>query len=151
MVRQPKRPCNHAHRVSSVVILGIVVALFFQCMSALLNPVNHPRGGTKWGLAAYAAAMFSLATICVAIENHTELIAYIDDREFPGTDTLPPGPIGYQGTTYFTVFQVVQACTFILNSSLVDGILASSASNSLFQAPDTCITASYIVATLFML
>ena len=120
-------------------------------MSALLNPVNRPGGGTKWGLATYAATLFSLVTIGVAIDIRTECISYIDDREFPGNDIHPPGPNGYQGATYGDAFNTVQTCIFILGGSLTDGFLASSVSRSLAQVPNVSLARSYIVVTLSML
>ena len=127
MVRQPTYPCNHVHSVaSSIVIPGIVVDIFFQCMSALLNSVNRPRGSIKWGLAAHTVVMFSLVTIGTAIDAHILRNSFIDDRAFPGADAIPPGPLGYQVTLFDKAINVASGCIFILNSWLADGLLASS-------------------------
>jgi hypothetical protein len=69
-------------------------------MSTLLNPVGPPREGIKWGLAAHTTVMFSLVTAGVAINNHVERLSYIDNRAFPGADTILPGPLGYQFLIY---------------------------------------------------
>ena len=111
------------------IIEGITVVLFFQCVGALLNPVNRTRGSVKWGLVVHTAAMFSLFAIPVAAHLSLQAISYIDNRRFPGDDVYPPGPVGYQ---YFTDFEAVNAFSrvmFPLNQWLADGLLVSSVSN----------------------
>ena len=122
---------NCVHPTRSILTLGIVIVLFFQCMSELLNPVNRPSGGIKWGLAVHTMTMFSLVTAGVGINAYIERNSFVDDRAYPGTDATPPGPLGYQLAIYTKAITLISGVIFILNSGLVDGLLVSSASNSL--------------------
>lgn len=111
-----------------LIIQGITIVLFFQCVSALLNPVNRTKGSIKWGLVAHTVAMFSLFVIPVAAHLSLQSISYVDNRGFPGGGVYPSGPLGYQ---YFTDFEAVNAFSrimFPLNQWLADGLLASSVS-----------------------
>ena len=141
-------PVNvHVHRP---IIPGIVIAMFFQCMGALFNPVNHKNGGIKWPLVAHTVAMFSLATVYTGMILDVLSVAYIDNRAFPGVgDMIPPGPLGYQLLIFSDAINLVPNLVVILNSWLADGLLVSSVR---IQSPK-CLTRIYsssIVATLFM-
>jgi hypothetical protein len=108
--------------------IGIVIVLFFQCMAALLNPVNRARGGVKWPLVAHTLAMFSFVTIYTALNLDIQSISYIDNREFPGVDGIPPGPFGYQFSIYYKAIYIIPGVTFSLNGWLADGLLVSPCS-----------------------
>ena len=108
--------------------LGIVIVLFFQCMDALLNPVNRMRGGIKWGLVIHTAAMFSFVTIYTAISLNIHSISFIDNREFSGTSTdnvIPPGPVGYQWFIRYKAISIALAPVAVMNNWLADGLLVS--------------------------
>jgi hypothetical protein len=116
----------HPHRPFRFIILGTVVVLFFQCMGALLDPVNRTRGGIKWGLVVHTATMFSFATIYIAMNLYLLSIAYVDNRYFPGTGGLtPPGPIGYRYFTFSKPIGILPVVMFLLNNWLADGLLVS--------------------------
>ena len=150
MVRQPVLPSTRAHLCCFVVVLGIVIVLFFQCMEALLNPPDRENRGMKWGLVAHTTAMFSFVTIYTAMTLNIQSISYIDNREFPGVgEVLPPGPLGYQFSIYSKAISIVPNVSFLLNNWLADGLLVSFASMSTAQASDVVIHSS-IVATLFI-
>ena len=105
------------------VIPGIVVALFFRCMGALLNPVNRIRGVTKWGLVAHTVAMFLLLTFAIADDLNDRSNSYIDERNFPGDDELPPGPFGSMSLISIKGIHLAYAAVFPLNQWLADGLL----------------------------
>ena len=109
--------------------VGIVAALFFQCMCALLNPTNTINKGTRWALVAHTVALFSFSTIATVIELYYLPIVYINGREFPGNDELPPGPLGYRGIINSQVAATLFYAMFPLNQWLADGLLVSSVSN----------------------
>ena len=133
------------------MILGVVVVLFFQCMEALLNPVNHKREGIKWGLVAYTTAMFSFVTIYTGMSLDIQSISYIDNRGFSGGDGVgAPGPLGYQTLVFSNAINIVPNTMFLLNNWLADGLLVSSVSNSIAHASNVSGSFSSIVATLFM-
>lgn len=114
---------NFAGFLIGAILYGIVIVLFFQCMGALLNPVNRTRG-IKWALVAHTAAMFSFVTIYTAINLDIQSISYIDNREFPGVDSIPwPGPVGYQTLITSKAISVVPTIVFVLNTWLADGLL----------------------------
>ena len=101
-------------------------------MGVLLSPAYRARKGVRWGLVAYTAVSFSFVTIFTALNLDVQSISYIDNREFPGSDTLPPGPLGYQYLIYSKSISVVANLMFLLNNWLADGLLVSSASSSVF-------------------
>jgi len=87
-------PCKHiplSVLTASFVrfILGMLVVLFFKCMTALFNPIHHRGEGIKWGLASYTVIMFLLVTIYTGTTLHKLSVSYIDNRNFPD------GPYGY--------------------------------------------------------
>ena len=92
------------------IVLGIVVVLFFQCIVALLYPVDS-RAGIKWAFVVYTVAMFSFATVFTAINLDFQSISYVDNREFNA---------GAGGE-------------FLFNECLADGLLVSPISKSVFQ------------------
>jgi len=107
-------------------ILGMLVVLFFQCMTALLNPVNRARG-IKWGLVSYTVAMFSFATAFTGLQLDIRSTSFIDNREFPGVKgLLPPGPSGYQLSIWSGGITIAATPTFLLNYWLADGLLVGS-------------------------
>ena len=109
-------------------VLGALIALFFRCMVALLNPI-HPKEKTiKWGLVSYTVAMFSVATVQTAMYLNRISLSYIDNREFPGLGNgwLYPGPAGYQFFMSSEALAVVPNFMFALNNWLADGFLVSS-------------------------
>ena len=56
---------------------------------------------------------------------------WIDNRNFPGTDELPPGPVGYDTTLNLDTGAVIFDVMFPSNQWLADGLLVSLASDSL--------------------
>ena len=108
------------------MIPGIVVALFFQCTAALTNPVNTTRKSVKLGLVAHATALFLFLTTRIVVNQYTVSTDYIDNRGFPGTDKVPPGPTGYN-SIHFTSgpFLNVYSVIFPLSQWLADGLFVS--------------------------
>lgn len=117
----------------SLVALGIVVAQFFQCMNALLD---RKRREIKWGLMAHTVVMFTCVTVYTAGGLYLQSTSYIDERAFPGVDTIPPGPIGYQYLIIDDPLNSICYVVFYLNQWLADGLLVSSISKSLVQVPE---------------
>ena len=127
-------------------ILGIAVPLFFQCISVLLNPTNSFRGSVKWAFVIHTVALFSFLTIPVGIDLNRLFITYINDREFPGNNVYPPGPIRYDLTPDIKSTNTVYTVMFPLNQWLADGLLVGSVSNLVAWGFDivhsSCITAT---------
>lgn len=109
--------------------LGIIVALFFQCMTVLLSPPNPMKRGTKWALVAHTVAMFTFYTISLGIFINDFSIQYINNREFPGNDEFPPGPLGYSYVLDTDATTMVYNLMFPLNQWLGDGLLVGPNSN----------------------
>jgi hypothetical protein len=130
--------------------LGIVIVLFFQCMGALLNPVNRAKGGIKWSFVAHTTAMFSFVTIFTVTTLDIRSISYIDNRDFPGEDgVFPPGPVGYLFLTYSNAISITPKVMFLLNNSLADGLLVSYMSNPTAQVFNLNCYSSSTVATFY--
>ena len=108
------------------VILGITIVMFFQCLGAIFSSTNRARAGTNWGLFTYCMATFSFVTIYTAMNLNLQSISYIDNREFPGNDQAPPGPLGYQWLIHNSGLSIVPNFMFMLNNWLADGLLVSS-------------------------
>jgi len=89
----------------------------------LFSSSNRTKGGIKWGFVAYVAAMFSFVTVYTAMFLNLQSISYIDNREFPGNDDVPPGPLGYQWFIHNQALSIVPNLMFILNNWLADGFL----------------------------
>ena len=120
----------------NLLVLGILVVLFFQCMTLLLNPVNPRRGGIKWGVVFYTATMFSFATVLTGMGIQIGSISFIDNREFPGVEgLLPPGPLGYQDLIRPTAITIIPNLMFFLNNWLADCLLVSSSFDHVPAAP----------------
>ena len=97
MVCQHTRPSIRARLTRSTPYLGVIVDLFFRCMSALLHPVDRTRMRIRWGLVVYTVVMFSFATIFTAMTFEVQSISYVDNRKFPGFP-FPDSPLGTSST-----------------------------------------------------
>src|ERR1700679_1587496 len=98
--------------------LGIVIALFFQCMSVLLNPSNHGRWGIRWLFVVHNVVMFLLVTAFTAMYLGVRSITDIDMPAFPGNDSLPPGYVGYQPLVFSEAISLIPRTLFVLNNWL---------------------------------
>ena len=111
--------------------------LFFQCLTALFNPVSHRREGVRWGLVSYTVAMFSFVTVLAGMGLNLASISYIDNREYPGdiSKSLSPGPLGYQNLIRHTALSIIPNLMFFLNNWLADGLLVGSLPGAAFNYP----------------
>lgn len=145
-------PCTHLrpHHARSIQFLGIVGALFFQCMSVLLSAVNPIRRAIKWALVVHTMAMFAFLTIPLGISLYCSSFIYIDNREFPGNDEYSPGPIGYDVVLNPKATSTVFFIMFPLNQWLADGLLVGLVSNSVSSVFHLCRSSSCIDALSFI-
>ena len=134
------------------IVLGVVIALFFQCMNALLNPADHQSTRIKWPLVAHTVATFLFATVLTVTDLDMLSTSFINNREFPGhgDDVIPPGPVGYMISLYSNVFDIVPRIMFLLNHCLADGLLVSPTPNSVAQVPNVGHSSSSIAVVSFM-
>ena len=115
------------------LILGMIIVLFFKCMTALFDPDNRRGDRVKWWLVSYTAIMFSAVTVQTGMNLDILSISYIDDREFPGIDgVLPPGPWGYQIVIPPTALSFIPNAMLTLCNWLADGLLVSSSFGAAF-------------------
>ena len=60
-------PSLHAHlptpSFSDLLIPGLLVVLFFRCITALFNPTCRRGRGIKWGLVSYTTIVFLVGTV----------------------------------------------------------------------------------------
>lgn len=123
-------------------------------MGALLNPVDlGKKGSIKWGLVAFASAMFTFATISTATNLDIQSISYINNREFTSTEAEGvsiPGPMGYQVLISANAINVTPYTMFFLNQWLADGLLVGSVPNAVVQISNVCRSSSSIVVMSFM-
>ena len=75
---------------------------------------------------AYIVTTFSFVTIFTMMNLDIQFVSYIDNREFPGNDVLPLGPLGYQHLIYSKAISIFPNLTFLLNNWLADGLLVIS-------------------------
>ena len=119
-----------------LVLPGILIVLFFQCMTALLNPVDRRREGIRWWLVSYTVLMFSFATVLTGTGLHTQSICYIDNREYPGVEgAIVPGPFGYRFLIRPEALNMVNSLAFLLNYWLSDGFLVGNLSDAAVARP----------------
>ena len=70
--------------------------------------------------------MFLLVTVSTGMGLNVQSISHIDNREFPGNDQFPPGPLGYKELIFTKA-----TCLFPnliglqLNQWLADSLLVS--------------------------
>jgi len=107
--------------LSVCVILGMLIILFFKCMTALLGSAHRRGERIKWGLVSYTMITFLLATTYTGMILHEISISYIDNRNFPDN-----GPYGYQALISRTVVGFVRRTTFRLDNWLADGLLVGN-------------------------
>ena len=132
-----------------LAFLGIVVALFFQCTATLLDRANPIRKGIKWTLVAHTVALFLFLTIPFGIYFNYLSIDYINNREFPGNNEFPPGPLGYTGLLNLKATTTVFDAMFPLNQWLADGLLVSPILNSVASVYNVGRLSSYIAVISF--
>jgi hypothetical protein len=132
------------------VTKGITITLFFQCISALLNPANRMKRGTKWGLMAHTVTQFSLATTGAVISRNILSNSFVDNREFPGNDKAPPGAYGYKHLLLLDTVGTFYNTLLPFNQWLADGLLVSSVSTKssgiLYNCSPSCIAAVLFIA-----
>jgi hypothetical protein len=97
--------------------------MFFRCMGVLLSSVNPIKGGVKWALVVHTVAMFLFLIIPVGINLNHYSLEYINNREFPGDEEQPPGPIGYYYVLSTNTINTVFLAMIPLNQWLADGLL----------------------------
>lgn len=115
---------NFVGMFASAILYGIIVVLFYQCMNALLSPVNRRSGGIVWGLVAHTVAMFSFVTIDVCMKLDIQSISFIDNREYPGNKPGVSGPYVYQLDPLLTSpIKTVPEIMAYLNMWLAGGLL----------------------------
>ena len=130
------------------LILGILIVLFSQCITGLLNPANRRREAIKRGLVSYTVVMFLVATVLTGMGLNLGSISFIDNREFPGIDgVVAPGPLGYQVLINSSALRIVPSFMFLLNYWLADGLLVSPSFNLPPTSSVSNALSSYIVAT----
>ena len=120
----------------TIIVLGVVIAQFFRCMSALLG---RARRDIKWVLVAHTVTMFSCVTISTPGGPYLQYISYVDNRGFPGTDVIPPGPVGYEYLVATDPLNSLFYVTFYLNQWLADGFLVGSTLKPVVQVSNVAI------------
>lgn len=134
---------------------GIVIVLFFQCVGALLNPVNR-KGGVQWGLVSHTATMFSLATVYIVMYSNMQSISFVDNREFPLSVNGAPGPMGYYSFVHSWAIGIAPTVALYLNNWLADGLLlyrcylVYSKSYRVIAFPYLMYIASLVTGIMFM-
>ena len=101
------------------------MALFFQCTATLLSSANAIKKATRWALVAHTVALCLFLAIPFGIDFAYLLIGYIDNREFPGDNELPPGPVGYNNLLGLKATTTIYNAMFPLNQWLADGLLVN--------------------------
>ena len=84
------------------------------------------RKSVKWGLVAHTVALFFFFTTGFMTNRYIVFTEYIDNRDFPGNDEFPPGPIGYESGFAVGPFVPVYSAMFPLSQWLGDALLVSS-------------------------
>ena len=118
-------------------------------MVALLSSGDRAKRDVRWGLVAYTMALFSFLTIALGIDLYLDRTLFIDNREFPGNDISPPGPLGYSDSITYDVINLVYFILYPLTQWLNDGFLVCSTSNTVVLVLHLYWSSSCIVAASF--
>ena len=110
----------------SSVILGIATTLFFQCMWALLNPVNRTVKGVEWGLLAHTVILFSTATVLMLINLIVQFMFHTDFRGSGSSGGFTPS---IAGVFFYSPMAPTTSLLFLFNQWLADGFLVCPMSN----------------------
>lgn len=105
------------------LLYGVVIALFFQCVGALLYPVDRSSGGINRGLAVHTVLMFLIVTIFTGTTVNLLSVSFVDNRAFLGIDILPPGPVGYEFLMTSNAIGIFPTLMVLLNNWLASGLL----------------------------
>ena len=119
-------------------------------MGVLLSPANPVKRGVKLALVSHTVAMFAFLTIPVGLNANSLSVCYINDREYPGNESLP-GPIAYNYVLERKTETFVFDAMFPLNQWLADGLLVRLVLNSVAEVIKIGCSLSCIVATSFIL
>jgi len=114
-------PSDRALFVCSVN-LGVLIILFFQCMTALFSLASRREEGIRWGLVSYTAIMFSFATVYTAMNLNFQSVSFVDNRDFLGLGGPSLGPLGYQALARSELSNLIPNLMFLLNCWLADGL-----------------------------
>ena len=101
-------------------------------MAALFNPAYRRGEGVRWWIVSFTAVMFSIVTIATAMNLNVLSVSYIDNREFPGKGTAPPGPFGYQLVMEPKALTIIPNILFVVNDLLADSLLVRYSSDDVF-------------------
>ena len=101
-------------------------------MATLFSPIHRRGEGIRWGFVSFTAVMFSSVTILTAMNLNILSVSYIDNREFPGEGTAPPGPFGYQLVMDPKALTIIPNLLFVFNDLLADSLLVSCSSDGVF-------------------
>lgn len=102
----------------AMILYGIVIVLFFQCVGAVL--AGRARRSIRLVLVAHTVAMFFFLTVSIAMGMNLQSISWINNREF--NDPPFPGPLGYKAQ-FHSITRSIPGTTFQLNQWLADGLL----------------------------
>ena len=94
-------------------------------MATLFGRGNPIGKGVRWALVAHTIALFLFLTVGFGIAFEYLSIVYINNREFPGDDDSPPGPIGYGDLLALKATTAFFNAMFPLSQWLADGLLVS--------------------------
>ena len=79
--------------------------------------------------------LFSFVTVQTALALYVESICYIDNREFPGTKGVLPGPLGCGELLNHNAVSITSLVMYFLNGWLADGLLVSFLFHPAFTCP----------------
>lgn len=113
---------NYAGYIIGSIIYGLVVVQFFRCMDVFFGSAKK-RSGSDWAILAYVGALFTFGTVYTATNLNLQSVSYVNNRNFPGNDDFPPGPLGYQWSIHASGLSIVPNLMFMLSSWLADGLL----------------------------
>ena len=112
---------SHSRSSNSLTsILGLHIAVFWQCVFYILPQVIRSRTRGAIGRLVYVVTMFLIGTTYFVSNTKLALLMFVDHRLYPG------GPSSWLTSHTENVVNVIDIVTFMLCTFLADGMLVSS-------------------------
>jgi len=101
----------------SQIAFGAMFVIFFMTMYELLRSPRRNESGRSWILIAYSVVMFCLGLVFISMDLASQLLGFVDNRNFPG------GPTAYSISQYSKPITVIPNACFVIAGWLADGFL----------------------------
>ncbi|KAA1477481.1 hypothetical protein DENSPDRAFT_587890 [Dentipellis sp. KUC8613] len=97
------------------ITFGAALIIYVLTFNALIRKTG--KALKDWFLLTFITTLFILALLYLAFDIRTQVISFVDNREFPG------GPEAYEGAEYSTATWVIPNAAFVVAEWIADAFL----------------------------